>query len=1231
MEPRDRNSLLFPLILLLGMMFPVAITMRQPTAPQGAPKEQAEARSETGTQTSGSQHKRAQRVVELVERFLGVDLDKDKWQSFSADSYRLDFVIATVPDPITSPLPYLFDSSLESIRRAARAADFVLDRSYLPWHSNRQGSAEARGGRSWYTEPGVLLFRRRRNNAGLNDAKPASTAPATKPAKIDLLAVLLVGETPTAGIHKGAFAKALQEMAEARSLEGIQGIQVASVCSNIRILGPSFTGSAVSLRLALEKWLKSLPPKCEKRVNVKVLSGTATAISPGTLDRKDDSQDEKKAVPKKISFQSMAPYDPDFFRSIWKYLAALHYCKVALLAEDSTLYGKTGKEKLNCKGKKMEFTYLTFPLYIAQLRREADLERKAMQQPPTAATDSRAFLPMPEEEERRGRGAPHSFSTFSVTYAELNLSNLLTTLSREGIRAVGILATDVRDTIFLAREIRNRAPDMLIFAFNSDLLYTHPEANTAAYGMLVFTPYPLINANQLWSYPYRGRAWRLQFSSQFAQGIYNAAIVLLDEQKKAQETQQQEQQKKPQNGQDSAEEPLQESLVEYGRPFEGKCPAEYVFKPALWVTMVGHNTLMPVTILPCPAKPDTYMHPVKGAGSAANTELGIYSSAVGFGMVAVGLMLLAFSGIVTYVYWPTRRENSGKDRGHWLAWRFGDPVCCSYRASSRFYLLVCCGVLLVSYAFSVFLYTLPSVAAGLDIHLSTPQAFLLFPLLRAAVLALLIATLVMLIAALDTWRGRARQRDSEPGKNVKRAVQVLVFAGAAFAVFLLTRLIWHWWDDAGKAPFDAVFDHLRAFNWPAGVSPLLPECLIALAALLWGLAGFSRLRMIDGIRPENLEGRKENARGHEVCMFLKLDQDCCKGLAPLESRIKDLFEQWSVLSSMWQVGLLLAGAALAFYFFKHRFLHTVEGGEYDWLFAMTYFFVYGVLAVECGRLFLLWRELRRFLKRLAQLPLRAAFARYHRKHPSLTKISFATPPPTFTVLEFSVEEASELVRMADKKDEHLAKWLKEAGPATEQAQEALAKAHESDAGKSRRASLEGRRKAQCALSDIVPPLGAVMNRYWSTKMPEQEPVKEGQEPVTFYTVAEEFLAGRAVHFISYVLPAIRNLSAFALAGLLLMLLAVVSYPFQPEEDFLLFNWIVILAFIGTALTIVVQMERDFVMSSLNGSEPGKVSFSFGLVFRFLAYGAIPIMALLGAQFPDALRKVLSVFSTQNAP
>ena len=181
-----------------------------------------------------------------------------------------------------------------------------------------------------------------------------------------------------------------------------------------------------------------------------------------------------------------------------------------------------------------------------------------------------------------------------------------------------------------------------------------------------------------------------------------------------------------------------------------------------------------------------------------------------------------------------------------------------------------------------------------------------------------------------------------------------------------------------------------------------------------------------------------------------------------------------------------------------------------------------------------------------------------------------------------------------------------------------------------RESLKSRSHAQHALFQFLQSLGNLMEGYWSSVHAEDLPAVHAPGAKEFFDQAEEFIVGRAVNFLAVVFPTLQNLGYFVLAGLLLMLLAVTSYPFQPRNEFLFFNWVVILSFMGTVFWIFVQMERDTILSLLNDTVPGQINFNRELVLRTLLYVAVPLMALLGAQFPESLRQILSLFTAAQA-
>ena len=57
--------------------------------------------------------------------------------------------------------------------------------------------------------------------------------------------------------------------------------------------------------------------------------------------------------------------------------------------------------------------------------------------------------------------------------------------------------------------------------------------------------------------------------------------------------------------------------------------------------------------------------------------------------------------------------------------------------------------------------------------------------------------------------------------------------------------------------------------------------------------------------------------------------------------------------------------------------------------------------------------------------------------------------------------------------------------------------------------------------------------------------------------------------------------------------------------------------------VFIQMNRDAVLSSLNGTAPGQINWDREFVFRILIYVIFPLLALLGAQFPQTVGQILS--------
>lgn len=67
----------------------------------------------------------------------------------------------------------------------------------------------------------------------------------------------------------------------------------------------------------------------------------------------------------------------------------------------------------------------------------------------------------------------------------------------------------------------------------------------------------------------------------------------------------------------------------------------------------------------------------------------------------------------------------------------------------------------------------------------------------------------------------------------------------------------------------------------------------------------------------------------------------------------------------------------------------------------------------------------------------------------------------------------------------------------------------------------------------------------------------------------------------------------------------------------------ILTSVVVTLYIFFSVNRDKTLCLLARTAPGKVNITRDLVFRVLFHGVIPVVALLGLQFPEAVRQIFS--------
>ncbi|MDB4949516.1 MAG: hypothetical protein JWM27_2165 [Gemmatimonadetes bacterium] len=502
----------------------------------------------------------------LIRRFLQQAPDSARCGPPPAQPcYDFDVVIATVPDPDDSHLDYAYDANLEALQKAFEAEGYALDRFWLPWGDRTDVASPAAYARR-DALPGVLLFR----------GEPADSA---GPPRMRLL--YLVGEVPTTGVHTDALVAALGERESLLSTGRffVPGPGLAT----IKIVGPTFSGSARSLRTTLDTWERALQqarkrpaearrgptPGGRKRAQPPLASrygGAAMRVSIITGSATRDDNREVLADSPRIVFGSAVHSLREYGDVLGQVRSSLRLRpqEIAILEESGTLYGRAQI------GKRDSLLHISLPMNVSGVRDQADGQIHGAQGGSlTALLQSMHASPvgLSLKGGARPRESPRPVSDLTPAATGIVLDELIRTLEKNRIRAVGLQFTDVRDNLFLAREVRQRLHGVQLFTFDANALYLRPDRNESLNGMLVFSSYPMMVESQDWGRIGTDDARTQQlFASAGAEGTYNAALMQLG---------------------------AFRHLVDYAWPTTA---AATRFGPPVWVLAVGANSFVPVQV-----------------------------------------------------------------------------------------------------------------------------------------------------------------------------------------------------------------------------------------------------------------------------------------------------------------------------------------------------------------------------------------------------------------------------------------------------------------------------------------------------------------------------------------------------------------------------------------------------------------------------------------------------------
>lgn len=480
-------------------------------------------------------------------------------------------VIAMLPDPVETGSKYEFDMGLEAIQKAIESEGYLIDCFNNPWGNFGPRTGQpAPETREYQRLPACVIFRAGDDELAYNPRR-------------NLTLLLVVGESNTSGMHPVAMRTALEC---AKALTPLD----ARRRRTIRIVGPTYSGTAEALARILSRWLDD-NPEC----NAWVCSGSATGVEKG--------QFEGLAAPTKGgSKPGRVIYSATVLPDDLTLIAALEHLrdpargqpygepdKTVFLVESGTLLGNQifrRIDELNQRHDfKKPFTFIPFPRRLAQIRDISDLSEGI-----NLTLKSAKDLPLAEKGQMK-EIFPVSDPAMTQWSDREIVTHILSTITGEDARNVGILASEVRNVLALVKLVNRYCPDVQIFLINNDLLFTYDTFAAEFYGAVIASSYPLDSRTQNWSFPANGEGIRRLLSNETDLGRYNACLVLLNA-----EPDPRHEGRLILRGQ-------AEDMLVYGPPFADvvadrtNSGSGAPSRPCVWINLVGQNETWPVRAL----------------------------------------------------------------------------------------------------------------------------------------------------------------------------------------------------------------------------------------------------------------------------------------------------------------------------------------------------------------------------------------------------------------------------------------------------------------------------------------------------------------------------------------------------------------------------------------------------------------------------------------------------------
>jgi hypothetical protein len=1115
---------------------------------------------------------------------------------------RPRLLLATVPDPIDSGEYAQADQIIESISQGIESSGpWLRDRFWLPWRDLRpRPSGEHQPSEQCRAQvPGVIVFR---STASSRSSQPRA------------LVLLLVGETPTWGVHKPALMDALDFIEEASGDPDRRGLHNLLP---VDVIGPTFSGSAASIRSTVAAWTAAGDGRQSDCFTF--LSGSATAdVNRSQLDTCGGQDFESSADCADTCGAGSAPYlefhatvlpDSVSTRRFMEYLhagAGAQCSQIAVLKESGTAYAADrGAEAEDAEGCADPLT-MRFPLHISAVRRAYDAAAQAGTAPPgSTANPSGMNLNPSLDEPADPLDVPPSLSPRTPFTNDLVLSALLRELSRRDVRFIGLQATDPSDVVFLAQQVRARMPDARLYVFGSDLLYTHPKFTPALLGAYVVSSYPLFLAGQAWV---REPLMDVSaFPSDAGEGVFNAARAFLDRDIPSD---------RDLSSQPGKPLPLLDYFDEEGRGGQ---------LPSAWVSLVGLGGFWPVARLDPGGDTTAYVLDARRAPASVSSEATIVLQPDPKPPLEWWLALgaaVALCGAHANGQWRGLRN---RPRYIFELVGFREPVDPSLKASHHAHAAACAIALLAA--------AVPVCVVGSGVSGA--------PWLRVA--AWIVTGALFGLAFMHRGRAAQATRDrvnANPGTTpVSRALLQTASQAAPAIVWCLLAWVAA---IAIAAPPPGTDGSLwgalvcaRVSELGSGLSPVVPLVALSMAVYAWHASQVIRIRERDGVRDLLLAN-----------VFASRGEEC---VASLEANVRDALERSAPSPAL---AIATGVAAITTALFAAHWPSSLESAALANV-ALRVALAGAAAGVTVAVVSLVeyWLRLDRLLARLSSDPMVGGFDRLPRPFVRSLEDQIASAPVGARGLHTLIRqlELLEANRKASGPPPSALAPLYVPGPQVPpdgERQASVGEVAPEDAGPTARvldcllceasalrsylSTVWSRRSLastaellkEVARDALLKPRGAdaIPNTLALTN-PSVAPATE-----LWIRLAEEYVACVATLILDHLVRHFRNLLATVTSGVLLLMIAVSSYPLQPRRELMAGVWVLTIAAVSASAYTLFALERNELLSRIAKKEPGRVSLDRTFLTGLFMWALLPILGLLAVQYPEIAGQLFSFLS-----